>query len=503
MSSNAAQFIMVFVIYLYGLGGAAMLFGASGQQLSDGQLLVLPAVCGIGVLTYLMLGAFMPAAENKLQPETLAALPITAKQLLRAHVAILLLQSRGILVVLLSLAALIFAGVVGKWSVALVVMMIVQTVTTLLFGEVVASSMSRKTDRKVEERKRTLASMFGFVIIIGYNLFINVGPSSGVSLTGIGRVLAWSPFAAATGVVASMDSGQWGSAAAQAIIAVGTIAGLFWLWSRSLAQRLTAPLSSKVVSDRPRQQGSLLLPWAPKNRYGMIYSRAARYLRRDSRLGVQLVMIPIMAAFFAYQGLKNGQWYPGAFVIGLLAGVVASNDFGYDGPANWVHMVSAVPSKLVILGRHVAMLIPVWLTALAYCLLMIVMSEHRVMAICVAIAGMSFAATSSAIGMIFSVRNPYPVAEPGTNPWQDKSGYSAAAFLTAFGALLTGWIPLVPGLVVFIYGTVTGNMSITAIGAVLCALLAGLSYWLVYRHAARYVDRHYPEIFSKVRAWSS
>src|SRR5690625_4262920 len=59
---------------------------------------------------------------------------------------------------------------------------------------------------------------------------------------------------------------------------------------------------------------------------------------------------------------------------------------------------------------------------------------------------------SAALSLLLTAFNPYPVAPPGTSPWADKSGYSGGAFLAAFALMFLGWIPVAPGVVLFLLG---------------------------------------------------
>ncbi|MEJ5996992.1 hypothetical protein [Corynebacterium sp. H130] len=501
IGANSRLILMIVVVYLYALGAALSLFAVAWGPLADAQATVLPALCGIGVLTYLLVSAFMPDGENQLQPETLSALPISSRTLFKAHAVVAVLNSRGLLVLLLTTITGVVAALTLGFSWALIPMMFLQLVTTLVMGETWTCLLARQTDRKVEERRRTLASVAGVVIVLGINVLNGMSAHLTKPLFELGAVLAWTPFAAPSGVIASLIAGNWWAALGQFVITVVSLIGLTWMWYRTLSNRLVAPLNSRVVRETAKVSSSLLVPLAPRNRFGIVYSRALRYFRRDTRLGPQLFMLPIVAVLFGYQGVMFGNWYAGAVTMAFLVATVVANDFGYDGPANWVHLVTAVPAKTLVFGRHLAMITPHIITLMLYCIVMIALTPNKLHAVVTTVVALALFATGAAVGMLFSVHNPFPVAEPGTNPWQDRSGYSSAAFVSAFGALLGCWIPLLPGLVVIVYGAITHSSSYLVAGAGICALVAAIAYYMVSRHCIKYVDEHYPEIFYKVRAW--
>ena len=114
---------------------------------------------------------------------------------------------------------------------------------------------------------------------------------------------------------------------------------------------------------------------------------------------------------------------------------------------------------------------------------------------------MGAAITACGISLFLSVRNPYPTAKPGTNPWQDRSGFSVSAFISAFAGIFLAWIPMLPGILGLTYGYKNDMIAVEIIGVILILAVPIAAYLLVMRYAIRYLDNHYPEIFAKVRSY--
>ena len=83
---------------------------------------------------------------------------------------------------------------------------------------------------------------------------------------------------------------------------------------------------------------------------------------------------------------------------------------------------------------------------------------------------------------------------PGTSPWADKSGYSGAAFIAVFALMFLGWIPVAPGVVLFLLGYQVLGI---AIALIVPAAIYGGVIALVTKNAASRM----PKVYAKAGSW--
>lgn len=519
VEDNPAALIVTLLMYLYAFGGLMFLTTAAFHGIDQGHWSALASMAGIGTLAFLGATLIIPSGENALRPAAFSVLPVTGRDLLPAMACASLLTRRGILVALCSVAtaaigAVLLFGRAGPgwsvaWVLAWVLAIIVAAATTLLLAELAMAVGGGGGGRAKKESANLIGSVMVIVFLLGFSLISNYGIDR-IPLDTIGTVLAWTPFAAAPGAVTSAVSGAWGSATAQALIAAVTVAGGAWWWSRLIDRQLDAPLDAlggPATETQKRQWGSdeipLLLPGVQPTAAGFIYSRVIRYLRRDSRMLATIVTYPIMALFFIVQGVfgDTTMIYLGIFFTALLGGTIAANDFGYDGPANWVHMSSGVPARTVLLARHAAYLTPMAIALVVISVVSFLLAPDPGVTALVVVVAVGMFITGGAFALMLSTFNAYPTSRPGTNPWSDKSGYSGPAFISAFAMMLLGWIPSVPGIAVLLFGYQAGVTWAVVLGVVLALVIPATLYAGAVVLTTRRVEQRYPEIFAKVHAW--
>src|SRR5699024_2868806 len=131
------------------------------------------------------------------------------------------------------------------------------------------------------------------------------------------------------------------------LIAVPTLALAVWLRWRGIEE---AP--GRVNDD---DKSDVALPFVPHTPAGIQCERSLRYVCRDNRLLLSVLVRPIVVIVLMVQSTAQGIpeiSYIAVVMSALLAGSIAVNDFGYDGPAMWVKMVAPVPTSRLLLARH-------------------------------------------------------------------------------------------------------------------------------------------------------
>lgn len=509
LNGNPAIKITALLAGFYALLGLLAGAALTMQGLGNGPTTIFAAVVGVGVIGYLLLALFLPSGEGQLRPASFSTLAITARDLLPATAIATLMQTRGVIAAVCTLVTMVVASVVvavtgPAWLILVIVpMLLISLVTALMLGEFMAI-MIGSGGRVTRERTGVIGILLFLVVVVGYNFLA----TSGIGLAEIslvGSILAWTPVGAAGGVVAAAASSQWLVALAQLIIALVTIVAFTWWWRVGLDRGLRAPLDSGSSSGKQRKASrrGLLLPGVSYTPGGVIFARAFRYLRRDSRLLPSVLMMPLLGVIFLVQGMmgESELTYFGLILMALLAGSLAANDFGYDGPAGWLHLVTGVNARTQLLARHAASAAPMVIVILVYTVVIAIMVPDTGYAVLAGVAALGVLCTSLGIGLFLTTFNPYPTAPPGTNPWSDKSGFSGAAFIAAFATMLLGWIPSAPGIVLLIIGYGGGSVGVLITGIILSLALPGILYVTAMAVCTSYIAGRRVKIYDRVRNW--
>lgn len=499
ISSNPASIMMIIFICLYGFIGLASMLYSGYDGYRKQYFAVAAIILAVGALGYIISVSVLPTGENHVNPRELAFFPLTARNILPALLLAPLLTSIGMLTVFFALTT----AALGAWilptgaAIAWALAVVINTALTIIIGEIIRSALGT-SGRTKKERINIISGLVIFIIIIAFNAFQGLDLQS-EQINQAGHILMWTPLAAPAGIVIGILEGSLTTALATAALTLIYLTGAIWLWHRNITTILNEPIEKGSTTTRTRSS-RVLVPWAPATPTGYIYSRALRYIRRDSRMISQLIMTPILMVFLTYKAIVDSPWAL-VFLVAmtaLLAGMAASNDFGYDGPSNWSIIVAGVPAKNWVLARHAASLTIQSSTVLISWILMLVLFPDKDIAVAVCVSSLGALMGSAAIGLAFTVFNPFPTAAPGVNAFADRSGYSAAAFLTGFGSMLLVWIPILPGAALLIYGFSSSAALLIVAGCALCILIPGAIYYLVILKAVARVERATPEIFNKV-----
>lgn len=520
-NGNPSQVFMVIFLLIYGILGCLGL-GLSILVSADGaDFRMMGLTLTAGTLAYWLLTLMWPSSENQLDPGRLATLPLPVRSMAPGLMWASVLQTRGALALVNSIITFAFgtgalaaaagrgalfvplAAAVAGWAVAVALALPV----TIMGGEAISSFGSAVGTRTKKERLGLLGFLLFLAVILGFNVAASAGVDAEL-LARIGTVLSWTPLGAAGGIGVSVAYGRWLFAALQLVI---TLAGLrvgWMLWRAGLASSLKSIAETGKDASTTRGTGQLLLPWVKPTVGGTLYSRGLRYWRRDTRFLYSAITMPILALFALMAGyLKHasggssssgasGTEMYGAFLLATCAALNMANDYGYDGPANWVHMVAGVRGRTMIAAR---MAVATTMTAplvLLYLILLGALEGFDSTWALLAVACPAGMLAGLGMGAYLSVANPFPTSRPGTNPMKDRSGYSSGAFIAMFGVLFGVWVPMVPGIVMMNIGG-----AWFWAGAGLCAVVGVGGMLLGYRLAAQRLGQRWPEVLGKVRAW--
>jgi ABC-2 type transport system permease protein len=313
----------------------------------------------------------------------------------------------------------------------------------------------------------------------------------------VAGVLQWTPLSAPYVAYVDAVDGRWALVPARLAIGLAGVLALLWWWTRTIESAMLGSASTsgrkKLVVDGSSAVGALyprLLRGLPKNRFGALVAREVRYWWRHPRRRASLISL-LAAAIVIPFGLRVGTSHPnggglplpvGLLFAGLFIGLVLANQFGNDGTAYSLHLLSGVPGGVELRSRVFALSL---LTAplLAAGAIGAAVFTHGLDQLPAAL-GTGAAALGVSVGVagLTSVLAPYAMAD-SPNPFAVNSGGATSKGLLSFVSMIVALIVSSPLLIAYFvlpvdlrwlvlpvglaWGLVGGGLGTVAGGAVL------------------------------------
>lgn len=521
---NVGKLVGTIIGVLYGAGA---LVGATAALvalvIADGDGTFLPPfVRGLGVaatLLWLLLPLLAFGVDDTLDPRAFAVHPRSPRELQPGMFAAAALSLPSVFMVLAVLLCTVFEaiwlvlhGAGALWTalglLALLPANLAGTALCLLLPRAI---LAHAAGRPSSRRGRELGSIIGMVALLAglyaFSLLVQTVDGAGAqrllpALIRLVDVLSWTPLGALFSVPIDLGAGAPIAAGLRAAAGAASIVLLWRWWRSSLGAALTSALvgepSSAAAGERP-----LVPRGAPATALGASIGRSLRYWRRDSRYLAAVAVMPLMLVFFVAMGMI-GAGGPTMGILGLvlvagLGGVSLMNEIGFDGPAGWVHLTTAAPSRANLGGRVIALaLFAVPFVAVSAVVVPLISGQGQLVAMLLP-GCLGLLLSGLGVSILISVLLPYPTSPPGTNPMKDRSGSSANAMIAMSVGMIGVWIPQVPALALGIWGTVAGSAGLRLAGGML-ALVVGVVVVVVgVRLAASILDRRAVDLFQKVR----
>ncbi|MDN4614860.1 hypothetical protein P5G50_10385 [Leifsonia sp. F6_8S_P_1B] len=438
--------------------------------------------------------------DDTLDPRKFALFGIPSRRL----AAGLLLA--GLLGVPALVLALCSAATVVTWSsnpgasLLAVLCTVIVVLTCVLASRVVASIASTLLDTR---RSREAGSVAGVVVVVLLApvllllLTVDWGRDGLGVLGGFAGWLQWTPLGAVWSAPGAAATGDVGGALVQLLIALVTLALLWFAWQALVDRVVVTPTREARARD---YRG---LGWFSRLRGGPTAAIAARsmtYWGRDPRYWVSMIMIPVIPVFVIVALTLAG--IPAHYVclvplplVCLFLGWSIHNDLAYDSTAVWLHLVSGTRGIADRAGRMfppVVIGIPV--IAIGSVVTAATFGDWAVLP---AVAALSGAVLVIGLGLssISSALVPYPATKPGDSAFtQPQTSGGSAALIQTFSFFATVIISS-PVLVFLILGLTVSPfwLGIAPIAAVLLGfgtLFLGL--WV----GGRVFDRRGPELMA-------
>ncbi|MEU7822686.1 ABC transporter permease [Catellatospora sp. NPDC049133] len=473
---------------------------------------VVPALGGtVLVLGWILMPLVWFGVDETLEPGRFALLPVPRATLLRGLLVAALLGVPAFGTLLATSGLAIGAGIAGGPlpAVAAAVGVLLGLLLCVVVSRAVTSGFSRALRSR---RTRDLAAVVLAVLAasLGPLQFLLTSGAQQVGtqrLAALADVLGWTPLAAPYVVGLDAVQGRWAAVAARLAVTAVTILLLAWWWSRSLESAMLGTAGGGEVRVRAATGAPVARFFGrsrqPRTAYGAMVVRELRYWVRDVRRRASLITFAVIGVFLPVvmnlgpgaggnvvaQSVNGGSMV----LVGALAGLGIANQFGYDGTAYAMHVVSGVSGRLELRARTVAYswyIVPL-LLGLAV-LNAVLRGDLLLLPVMV---GTLFAAygTGLACAMHVSVWAAYSLPE-NQNPFAINTGTGVAKSFLAMAAWLAGMALALPVLLLVLLGG--------SVGAVL-ALPVGLAYaagaiWLGLLTAGDILDHRQPELLAAI-----
>nr|WP_208382428.1 hypothetical protein [Microbacterium ulmi] len=493
---------------LYGLGVlfsalAGLVFLGFGDAATAGSVIV-----GVGSLVTLgwVLGPLIAfGVDTTLDPARLVVFPIPLNRLL---IALALAGVCGVPGLVTTVAALGTLATWVHWPAAAVAALLgipLAVLTAVVASRAVASLASGLGGGR---RLREASGVLIFIpLILAGPIVAGVATGFAVNLDTIlvvVRILAWTPVGAAWAFPADLATGAWPAAAAKLAIAVATLAIVWMLWRRSLADSLVRPrqtAAARVESGRIGWFGRV--PSAPA---GAVFARSLTYWVRDPRYLRQLIVVPLLPAvlwFYARDGDVGSALGWAAPLVAFVIGISLYADISYDGTAFAAQLATGVRGWADRVGRTLAA------AAIAAPIVLIVAIAPFAIwggwSRLPGILGISFGVLLASYGVcaVTSASFVIPVPDAGANPFARVPGTTFLQGLAFFGIWLVALVLSSPAIVVGAIAYFTDDAVLSWIALAVGLVVGGAVLVGGILVGGRRLDRTGPALLSRLKAMKS
>ncbi len=521
-------------IFLFILGVFFGLWAASigltvfaGSSVTDNDLRpTLAAFAGTAlVLAWILVPLLFFGVDETLDPARFALLPVPRRTLVLGMLAAAVVGIPPVVTLIAALGSTVGAVIDGGVAAGLVAVLgaFVGLAVCVAASRAVTSAFARMLrSRKVRDLAALLIALAGISCNPIFQLvFALVENGESKQATTIGAVLSWTPFAAPFVAYVDAIAGDWGLAAARLAIGVAGVAVLLWWWLQTIESAMLGTASTgaakkaKAVDGRPvRAFLPGFLRSLPVGRFTGLVGREVRYWFRDPRRRASLISLlaaSVVVPFAFTFGLGTGSsaeeqeaarqsvgFSGGALVFSLVfagafVGLVLVNQFGNDGTAYALHMLTNVPGQVELAARAVGVGVLTFPLLAAGTVVVSVLSGHT--AQLPAALGVGLCAFGISVGTagITSVLAPYPMPD-SANPFAMNTGQGSAKSLLSFVSMILTWVLASPMLVAFVLLPDHLHWVLLPTG-----LLWGLALaWVGTRVAGNLLERRAPEVLAAV-----
>lgn len=471
---------------LYGLGIAVVAVTAlAGLRLLPvdvaGPIVI---VIGALIVTGFLLVPLAFGVDDAMDPRRFALFGIENSRLTVSLAVAALLSVPSLVITAVAVAQIVtwtrspFATVVAMIGAAAIV-------ATCVLGARVTTSIAAFL--LSSRRAREFTGLIAVVVLVSLSPVVVLLASidwarDGLSvLRDIAQTLSWTPLAAAWSAPVDASAGDVGPALLKLLIALATVAVLWYSWAALVRRMLVTPHREAPAKAYHGLGWFGRLPATPA---GVIAARSLTYWVRDARYRISLVVIPIVPAITIVPLIVGGVpshviWLLPVPLMALFLTWSIHNDVAYDHTAIWMHVAAHTSGRADRIGRVVPVLlvgVPLLTAGAVVCARgfgdMDALPALLGVTGCILLVGLG-------LSSVMSAAFPYPAVRPGDNPFQQPQSSGGAAALiqgVSFLAIIVLSLPSILFAIAGVYGEGDGEWWALWIGlgiGVVC-LVAGV-----------------------------
>nr|MDT0659833.1 ABC transporter permease [Micromonospora sp. DSM 115978] len=504
-----------------GLGMTGFLLLALPGLVGSRDMADITAAFGGGLLVvgWTLLPLVFFGVDETLDPARFALLPLGRRTVVTGMLVAALVGIPAAATLFASAGLVATAAAFGGWSAALVATfgILAGVVLCVAASRAITSAFaSMLRSRRVRDLAAVLLAVFA-ALLAPLQIFLASALEQADldRFAGSARVIGWTPIAAPYTLGIDLALGRGWVVAVKLLIVASTIGVLLWWWSRSLESAMVGTASAGPGRAGRASGGAVaalfppLARWLPRDRYGALVAREARYWWRDSRRRANLITFAVIGVFVPALVNLGG---PGAIIggdggggaspplvsfsmitVGALGAVTLANQFGFDGSAYAANVIAGVPGRVELRARVVGFSLYLVPTLLVISVgLALLIGEPSWTGVLV---GTLFAAYGCglAANLFICVLGAYALPET-SNPFAINTGAGVARSLLSFVAMVASGAAAVPMLVATV---LLGEVWLWL------ALPVGVGYGLGAAALGTYlagdlVDRRMPELLVTV-----
>lgn len=283
-------------------------------------------------------------------------------------------------------------------------------------------------------------------------------------------------------------------AALDAVLVLATIAVLLPRVDVPARRRTGRRLSARLVDG-----GGLL----PRSQLGAVIGKEYRQWTRDPWRALEVrsaVWTGVAIGFFA---VVSGDYSVLAAFSGLIVAFMMSvaglNLYGQDGTAVWQAVVGqdATSVRADVRGRQWATVLVFLPQTLLITVVFLLVTRHFWVVPAVAAALPALVGVGSGAAVLTSAIGVSPGVDPRRRVGPNDAGGNIGLHLWV--VLLLTVVGVLPTAAVVVPGLVTPSVGLSVAGVVVGLLNGGTVAWLYGRIAISYLDRHMPDVYSRIR----
>lgn len=441
------------------------------------------------------------AADSTLDPARFALLPVRPGELARGLLAATLTGMPPVLLSIVALTSVLTWSQSLTTATAALLAAVAGVLTTVLLARVVTAALSGTM--RTRRGRAVSAVVISVLALLPAVSGILVGRPGAIvqvaelDVTGIAGAAGWTPLGWGWSLPLHIALGRPQTAVVAALLSLGLIAVLWWLYVRLVGRSLTTPLIS-MGGSRLRGRG-LILRWAGLGPVAVVAGRRLAMWRRDSRLVSIAVQSVIMPGILVGQSVVTGVPWAAHFALVMLAvfaGLHVLNDLAFDGTAWATHVLTGAPGWQDRLGRVVAAVV-IFVPGMVV-LYAVLASFHlltgggRWLAYVLVGLGASLG-SASYIGAVFPGNAP----PPGGSPFASTTGMGAQAALSGLAAFAVPMLCIVPVVIAAAVLPDTAGITLLLIAASVVVGSAFVTAGVVA--GGQRLDHSAPELLERLR----